>query len=260
MIEKKQKSIDRFIANISESKIRKFCDMLEKKEITLIDSFFKIKRILSVDSREEKYFLEILSNFSNHEDFILLTQLTIKLIQIKNNSEIETALVWSSPIKFHKKISQTYSNFLKMINDSNDSIIFVGYAMTDQENKEIFKAFKNAAKERGVNIKIIFDKATKAKKWGKWTKSPKQIITKLWGDIEHFPEIYSYDYKDSSLHAKFLIIDEKEILVTSANMTDRAMTRNLEMGIRHRGKIAKDASELVELLIQKKIFTEIKYD
>ena len=259
MIEKKQKSIDRFIANIPESKIKKFCDMLEKKEITLTNSFFKIKRILSIDSREERYFLEILSNFSNHEDFILLTQLTIKLIQIKNNSKIETALVWSSPIKFHKKISQTYSNFLKMINDSNDSIIFVGYAMTDQENKEIFEAFKKAAKERGVNIKIIFDKATKAKKWGKWTKSPKQIIAKLWGDIEYFPEIYSYDDKDSSLHAKFLIIDEKEILVTSANMTDRAMTRNLEMGIRHRGKIAKDATELVELLIRKKIFSEIKY-
>lgn len=259
MIGKKQKSIDRFIANIAELKIKKFCDMLEKKEIMLTDSFFKIKRILSIDSREEKYFLEILSNFSNHEDFILLTQLTIKLIQIKNNSKMETTLVWSSPIKFHKKISQTYSNFLKMINDSNDSIIFVGYAMTDQENEEIFKAFKKASKERGVNIKIIFDKATKAKKWGKWTKSPKQIIAKLWGNIEHYPEIYSYDDKDSSLHAKFLIIDEKEILVTSANMTDRAMTRNLEMGIRHKGKIAKDAAELVELLIQKKIFSEIKY-
>ena len=103
------------------------------------------------------------------------------------------------------------------------------------------------------------DKATKAKKWGKWTKSPKKIIAKVWGDIEYFPEIYSYDDVDSSLHAKFLIVDREEILVTSANMTDRAMTRNLEMGIRHKGKVAKDAAELVELLIKKKIISEINY-
>lgn len=124
---------------------------------------------------------------------------------------------------------------------------------------EIFNALKNAAKERDVSIKIIFDKATKAKKSGKWTKSPKNIIAKIWGDIEYYPEIYSYDADDSSLHAKFLIIDDKEILVTSANMTGRAMTQNLEMGIRHQGTIAKDVAELVELLIQRGIISEIKY-
>ena len=56
-----------------------------------------------------------------------------------------------------------------------------------------------------------------------------------------------------------MIIDDKEILVTSANMTDRAMTRNLEMGIRHRGEVAKTAAELIKLLIKKKIILEIKY-
>ena len=121
-----------------------------------------------------------------------------------------------------------------MINDAKESIIFVVYAMADDENQDIFDALKNKAKERHVKIKIIFDKATKAKKWGKWTKSPKKIIAKVWGDIEYFSEIYSYDDKDGSLHAKFLVVDGKEILVTSANMTDRAMTRNLEMGIRHK--------------------------
>ncbi|MCH7646992.1 MAG: hypothetical protein IIA83_00075 [Thaumarchaeota archaeon] len=260
MINKKQIILDRFVTNISDSKIKQFCKLLEENEIKLLNSFFTIKKILYIDSREEKYFLELLSNFTNHEDLILLIRSTIKIIEIKNELKTRTALVWTGPIKFHKKISQTYSNFLKMIEDSKDSIIFVGYAMTDKENKEIFDAFKKAAKERDVDIKIIFDKATKAKKWGKWTKSPKNIIAKLWGDIDHYPEIYSYDDKNSSLHAKFLIIDEKEILVTSANMTDRAMTRNLEMGIRHRGKIAKDAADLIELLIKKKIISEIKYD
>jgi len=213
-----------------------------------------------MNSNEEKYFLNIISNFSNKEDIILLIKLITEIKNIQTKIDENTSLAWSSPIKYHKKIDQTYSTFLKMINESNESIIFVGYAMTDDENQDIFDALKNAAKERHVKIKIIFDKATKAKKWGKWTKSPKNIIAKVWDNIEYFPEIYSYDDKTSSLHAKFLVIDGKEILVTSANMTDRAMTRNLEMGIRHRGEVASDASDLIELLIEKGIVSEIKYD
>ncbi len=261
MIEgKKQKVLERFVSNISESKLSKFCNLLEAKEIKLSEGFFKIKKKINVNSNEEKYFLEIISIFKNYEDLILLIKLILKNKKIKNENTLNTSIVWSSPIKYHEEVDQTYSVFLKMINDSQDSIIFVGYAMTDKENQEIFEALKKAAKERKVEIKIIFDKATKAKKWGKWTKSPKNIIYKVWGDMTYYPEIYSYDDAKSSLHAKFLIVDNEEILVTSANMTDRAMTRNLEMGIRHKGKSAKDAADLVKLLIEKKIITEIKYD
>ena len=259
MIEKKQKSLERVISNISELKINKFCKLLEENKIELSTDFYKIKKNVGINSNEEKYFLELLSNFKNYEDLILLIKLFISNKQIQRDGMSKTNLVWSSPIKYHEKIDQTYSVFLKMVNDSKKSIIFVGYAMTDDENLELFEALKKAAKERHVMIKIIFDKATKAKKWGKWTKSPKKIISKLWGDIEYFPQIYTYDDVTSSLHAKFLIIDEEEILVTSANMTDRAMTRNLEMGIRHRGKIAKDAVDMIDLLITKKILSEINY-
>ena len=257
---KKKITLERFVNNISKSKINKFCNLLENSQIKLSDDIYKIKRELGLTSKEEKYFLNIFSNFSNEDDLILLLKLLTEIKNVKNKSEDSTSLAWSSPIKYHEKIDQTYSIFLKMINDATSSIIFVGYAMIDEENKEIFEALKKAAKEREVKIKIIFDKATKPKKWGKWTKSPKNIIAKVWGDIEFFPEIYTYDDTDSSLHAKFLVVDEQEIFVTSANMTDRAMTRNLEMGIKHRGKIAKDASEIVELLIKKKIIIRVKYD
>lgn len=260
MNNKKQEILERFVDNISNLKINKFCDLLKNSQIKLSDDIFKIKRYLNLNTREEEYFLNILSNFSNESDILLLLDLLIKIKNIKNQIDENTYLVWSSPIKYHEKIDQTYSIFLKMINNANRSIIFVGYAMTDDENEEIFKALKKATKERNVKIKIIFDKATKAKKWGKWTKSPKKIIAKVWGDMEYFPEIYTYDNPESSLHAKFLVVDEQEILVTSANMTDRAMTRNLEMGIKHRGKIAKDASEMVDLLIKKKIITKVTYD
>jgi phosphatidylserine/phosphatidylglycerophosphate/cardiolipin synthase-like enzyme len=55
---------------------------------------------------------------------------------------------------------------------------------------------------------------------------------------EKQPEVY-YDprsldaeaVKRSSLHAKCVVIDRREALVTSANFTEAAQTRNLEVGV-----------------------------
>jgi phosphatidylserine/phosphatidylglycerophosphate/cardiolipin synthase-like enzyme len=51
-----------------------------------------------------------------------------------------------------------------------------------------------------------------------------------------------------------LIIDSKEILITSANMTGRGMQRNLEMGIYHKGQPAKEAENLIKELIDDRYF------
>jgi phosphatidylserine/phosphatidylglycerophosphate/cardiolipin synthase-like enzyme len=262
MISKKEKALSRFVEKISKEKINLFCEELENNSIELSDDLFSIKKKLKLTSIEQKYFSKLFSEFKNSEDLILLLKYSLEIDSIKKENKKNTSLAWSSPIKFHKKIEQTYPVFQRMINNAkeNGSIIFVGYAMTDDENEEIWTVLKDAARKRNVSIKIIFDKASKAKRLGKWTKSPKNIIAETWGDIDHFPKVYTYDGKNSSLHAKFLVVDEEEIFVTSANMTGRAMTRNLEMGMVHRGNIASDAAELVSLLIEKKILKVVKYE
>ena len=156
MKNKKEILLERFVDNISKSKIDKFCTLLENSEIKLSDDVFTIKKKIGINSNEEKYFLNIISNFSNKEDIILLIKLITEIKNTKSKINENTSLAWSSPIKYHKKIDQTYSTFLKLINNSEESIIFVGYAMTDDENQDIFDALKNAAKERHVKIKIIF--------------------------------------------------------------------------------------------------------
>lgn len=118
---------------------------------------------MDIDSREEKYFFQIISNFNDTDDLILLIKSQNKMLDLNKQIKLRMSLVWST-IKFHKKISQTYPNFLDMIENAQKSIIFVGYAMIDDENIEILDALKNAVKQRNVSIKIIFDKTTKAKK------------------------------------------------------------------------------------------------
>jgi phosphatidylserine/phosphatidylglycerophosphate/cardiolipin synthase-like enzyme len=72
----------------------------------------------------------------------------------------------------------------------------------------------------------------------------------MWNGTD-IPEIFSYKPKEKSsvLHAKVLIIDDARILVTSANVTGSALNRNIEMGLYHSGKAAKDARKLFTSLI-----------
>ena len=74
---KKKILLERFVDNISKSKIDKFCTLLENSEIKLSDDIFTIKKKIDMNSNEEKYFLNIISNFSNKEDIILLFKFII---------------------------------------------------------------------------------------------------------------------------------------------------------------------------------------
>jgi phosphatidylserine/phosphatidylglycerophosphate/cardiolipin synthase-like enzyme len=50
------------------------------------------------------------------------------------------------------------------------------------------------------------------------------------------------------LHAKVLVADRRDALVTSANLTSYAMDRNMEMGVRIVGHLAVDIARHFDLL------------
>ena len=105
-----------------------------------------------------------------------------------------------------------------------------------------------------LKIRFIFDKVDEEQTLGKKYRSVKEIIRDNWDDDIPFPEIYTYNRKKSSLHAKVVIIDSKEIFSTSANMSERAIQRNFEVGIIHKGKPARDAEKIIDELIEKQWF------
>ena len=107
--------------------------------------------------------------------------------------------------------------------------------------KSILDAMAKVKDEKGVVIDFLFNNARKFQK----------EIKENWNVKVPLPNIYTYRSKQgrSSLHAKVLIIDDKSVLVTSANMTENAMEKNVEMGIVHYGNIVKDAKMLFQALI-----------
>lgn len=61
--------------------------------------------------------------------------------------------------------------------------------------------------------------------------------TPRWSSAAQRSEVF-YDPRQTaerefvSLHAKCVVVDEHEVLLTSANFTNRGQTRNIELGVR----------------------------
>lgn len=132
----------------------------------------------------------------------------------------EFQLVISAP--FASDGRQTAGVLAELIGRSQRSLDICSYVLVYLD--ELLPLF-SAARDRGVSIRVLLDnEAGRAKSASKTTASLCSIIgqesVRFWGGASN---------DDGSLHAKFLIADDT-VLVTSANMTGRAITRNVEVG------------------------------
>jgi len=242
-----RKNLLHILNSLPEKKIQKLKKLLDEKNISKDSDVYDLKEKLNLFPDEIKMIKKILNSLEPSSIIIaldLLNEINVKETQVKEN----TSLSWTSPVIFHKKADTTRSTIIEMINSSSKSITFVGYYIMP-DTSDIFTALINAA-NRGVKIRLLFDKAKKFLK----------IIESLWKEQAPFPSVFTFKPKEkfSSLHAKVLIIDSEQLLITSANLTGRAITRNIEMGVKHFGKTAKDAEELIDSLIDNKFMEKIK--
>ena len=107
-----------------------------------------------------------------------------------------------------------------------------------------------AARHRGVQVTFVIDR-----NYNPAGSAPghnlEQLQTKWPNDVPR-PDIYSWgDDNDriAKLHAKVIIVDRRDLLVTSANLTSHGMSGNLELGARLIGRPAKQAHDHVLNLI-----------
>lgn len=116
-------------------------------------------------------------------------------------------------------------------------VVIGGYRFDHGE--EILAPLHQAMVEKGTEVKIFVD-IERAKKGEDPEKAAAKAIevfyAKNWPFGHPRPELY-YDPETvapgqhKSLHAKCLVVDRRWALISSANFTDRGLTRNLEAGV-----------------------------
>lgn len=188
-------------------------------------SLIEMENSLSINSSDMKNIKKLFRFFDNANLYSLLIEsfLQKKLSEDKTLSK----LVITSNI-YHQGVSSTHDEIFRMLNVANKKIIIVGYWVYDFP--KFFETLQEIQTKNNHNIDIefYFDSTTK------WKKS----ILKNW-PIGYRPKIYGVNTKQEKnkikkmkrLHAKMIIIDDKECLITSANLTKNAMEVNIEAGI-----------------------------
>ena len=234
--------LNNFISSISTTQANIIINLLELKKISSKSTIFELKLTLNLDDVKLNILKKILSNFKDICTTILCLKYSLTIKNMISAQKESTHLVWTGPIVYNKNIDNTSRVMLEMINSATKSITLVGY-LIQNGSKKIFNALYNIQLKKNIKIRFIFNDGDKY-----YNK-----IRTYWPESEKLPPIYTYKPKkpNTSLHAKIIIIDSCDILVTSANLTNYGINENIEMGIRSKANLANDAENLFDSLIEK---------
>lgn len=127
----------------------------------------------------------------------------------------------------------------EMLAAARHEVIALGYEMTHDETIELLRA----SATRGARVVLICDRA----------RLNPELLFAAWPG-GWLPEVYTDCARDSALayskmHCKALLVDEEDLLVTSANFTLHGLRGNIEFGVRLRGAPARDARDVFRHLL-----------
>ena len=232
-------------------KLNDISSYISKKENSKL-SLTEMENSLSINSSDMKNIKKLFRNFDNANlrSLLIETFLEKKLLE----DIIMSKLVITSNI-YHPGVSSTFEEIFRMLRTANNKIIIVGYWVYDFP--KFFETLQEiqTKNKHSIDIEFYFDSTTK------WKKS----ILKNW-PIGYTPKIYGINTKQDKskvkkmkrLHAKMIIIDDKECLITSANLTKNAMEVNIEAGIWTRDKkIVGDSINVLKQLKTDGTITEV---
>ena len=129
----------------------------------------------------------------------------------------------------------------QMVGSATSEIILIGYEMTD---KYLIEQLGDAA-SRGATVILICDRG----------RGAAARILETWPSPTPPPRIY-HDRERAdrsayaSMHAKCLLVDARDLLITSANFTFHGLHGNIEIGVRLMGAPAAEASKIFSYLVE----------
>ena len=187
---------------------------------------------------------------------VALALLTAAQIEAYHRSAQTVELVWTGPRNLGTPARRIDQVLLQMIDEAQSHLQIVSFAVYKAQG--IVQAL-NRAVERGIEITLYleFDEASDGKIRGEPLRALGNYL------LEH-AEIYiwpldqrerSSDDRYGSLHAKIAIADGQAMLISSANLTDYAMTLNIEAGILvHGGALPAQTESYLQQLVERSIF------
>jgi len=149
---------------------------------------------------------------------------------IESSSSIE--LVWTGPSNGIVPIRHTAQVLKGLIDEAKDRLFLVSFVAYNIVT--IVEALQRA-RQRGVQVSILLEQSREH--GGTLDRDSIELMRKSLPSVQ----LYEWDKSQASgfspgcVHAKCAVADGAIAFVTSANLTDAAMERNMELGVLTRG-------------------------
>jgi len=190
------------------------------------------------------------------QDIALLLGSVFETIKSERKKSTKVELVWTGPSgkKEHPRLTRQVVQ--DIINDSRINLMIAGYWIAGPQDGEgivgdIIELLVKAV-QRGVNLIMILDQNPKY-----YGGTNEEVIKDLWAENVPLPKMVVWpkvsEENHLKMHAKLIVGDQKDALVTSANLTMHALDKNIEMGVRLKGVPAGKISSHLESLIDEEI-------
>jgi phosphatidylserine/phosphatidylglycerophosphate/cardiolipin synthase-like enzyme len=218
-------------ADAPKAAIEKACALLNAENMDASTALANLTGILSKESLVRLKRVLKGTETTARELALALTSTAAGIAAGRDSPDIQ--LVWTGPDTPKASPRDTLPQMLEMIGRAKTSILLVTFAAF--KATAIMEALQAAAL-KGIELKIIVESADDSAgqlSHDAWKAFPKSFIESgyVWfWPIAKRPK--NPKGKPGKLHAKCLVIDNREVLVSSANLTDDAMVRNIEVGIR----------------------------
>lgn len=197
---------------------------------------------------------------SPREMGLIISAVDMALERQSRKQSIE--LTWTGPKSRSVNLRRTDQALVELINSAKQRVIIVSFAV--YKAKSIMSVLEKAA-ERGVEIHIIVESPDASE-----GKIAYDTIAALGAEVKSKAKIFIWPHakreigangKYGALHAKVAVGDNNILYISSANLTEYAMSLNMEMGILiFGGELPSQAQDHFDGLIASGILNEISFE
>ena len=171
--------------------------------------------------------------------------------------------VWTGPEVSGSAVRRTEAVVSEILASAEKELLIVGYWLvtSTEQIRELLDLLIEKA-HAGVRVRFVFDSGEKSsgpdnfsaldKRWPSNLEGAKREVYSWSEGLAKATATSGHQY-DRKLHAKVIIADRRDALVTSANLTKAGLLENLEMGLRIQGPMAGALVRHFDLLINEGI-------
>lgn len=252
-------SIAEFVAGTPEQAIRGIVTALRNKKIRISSTAVGVARVGGVTSEVATRAANLFNSIGDSmtgEQLAIVLDTADRTRSMERTSNPTVQIVWTGPETRGTLVRPTVAVLDEMLGRIRDNgeVLLVGYALTvpdESAMERVIDRLENAT-NRGASITLVLHSDKKEQNLSN--------LRSVWDVFTKKPKVYTWVPSDAhpytSLHAKCLVVDRLDALVTSANFTFHGLESNLELGLRVLGPQAGSIFERFEHLIAEGILTE----